>query len=243
MQQQLADEVIDEIREAFRNEPRLGAAAHLDLMRMEGETLILEGEVPSIAAKKRALEIAAAHEAVDAIADRLRVKPAAEMSDREVRTALAKAISGAPEFQGHAVRIGRAGDGDAAEESGRKDIVIEVDQGVVTLNGRVGGLVSRRLAGAMAWWVPGVRDVVNGLEVVPPEEDAPIRLEEAVRCVLDCDPEVEAGQIRVGVRHRDVRLTGLVPTEAMQERAERDAWSILGVDRVINDIGVKRGAG
>jgi len=35
------------------------------------------------------------------------------------------------------------------------------------------GLTSKRLAGVMTWWVPGVRDVVNGIEVVPPEDDNP----------------------------------------------------------------------
>ena len=38
----------------------------------------------------------------------------------------------------------------------------------MTLNGRVPGLPSRRLAGVLAWWVPGVRDVVNGIELDPP---------------------------------------------------------------------------
>jgi len=36
------------------------------------------------------------------------------------------------------------------------------------LNGRVSGLPSKRLAGVLAWRVPGVRDVVNGIELDPP---------------------------------------------------------------------------
>ena len=43
--------------------------------------------------------------------------------------------------------------------------------GVVTLNGEVPSLSHKRLAGVLAWWVPGTRDVINGLEEVPPEED------------------------------------------------------------------------
>jgi hypothetical protein len=49
----------------------------------------------------------------------------------------------------------------------------------------VGKSVSKAL---LAWWVPGSRDVVNGIAVEPPEEDAPIRIEEAVRIALDKDP-------------------------------------------------------
>src|SRR6266568_5119476 len=50
-------------------------------------------------------------------------------------------------------------------------IEVEVEGGVVTLNGQAGSLSHKRLAGVLSWWVPGSRDVVNGLEVVPPMED------------------------------------------------------------------------
>ena len=55
----------------------------------------------------------------------------------------------------------------ASEPSG--SIVIEVKKGIVTLNGEVPSLTHKRLAGVLAWWVPGTRDVVNGLEEVPAE--------------------------------------------------------------------------
>lgn len=47
--------------------------------------------------------------------------------------------------------------------------MIEVKKGIVTLNGEVPSLTHKRLAGVLAWWVPGTRDVVNGLEEVPAE--------------------------------------------------------------------------
>jgi osmotically-inducible protein OsmY len=56
----------------------------------------------------------------------------------------------------------------------------------------------------------------------------PIRIEEAVRTALERDPYVEASQIRVGVRHREVRLTGFVASESLKEMAEQDAWCVLG---------------
>ena len=95
----------------------------------------------------------------------------------------------------------------------RGEIDIEVEHGVVTLNGSLPSLAAKRLAGVLAWWVPGVRDVVNGITVDPPEEDAPIQIEEAVRIALDKDPLFDASQIRVGVRGRTVRLTGWVPRQ------------------------------
>jgi osmotically-inducible protein OsmY len=113
---------------------------------------------------------------------------------------------------------------------------IEVTDGVVTLNGSVPSLAAKRLAGVLAWWVPGSRDVVNGITVDPPEEDGPINIEEAVRIALDKDPLVDASQIRPGVRGRTVRLTGWVPSASSRDAAEWDAWYVFGVDDVINEI-------
>jgi hypothetical protein len=62
--------------------------------------------------------------------------------------------------------------------------------------------------------------VVNGIAVEPPEEDAPIRIEEAVRIAHDKDPFVDASQVRVGVRHRTVRLTGAVRSREARDAAE-----------------------
>jgi osmotically-inducible protein OsmY len=108
----------------------------------------------------------------------------------------------------------------------------------VILNGRVPGLASKRLAGVLAWWVPGSRDVINGIAVEPPEEDAPIRIEEAVRIALEKDPLLDASKIRIGVRQRTVRLTRGVRSEAERDAAEWDAWYVFGVDDVINEIEV-----
>ena len=87
-------------------------------------------------------------------------------------------------------------------------------------------------------WAPGVRDVVNGIEISPPEEDSADMIEEAVRAALEKDPLVNASQVRVGVRNTWVRLTGAVAANAERDAAERDAWCILGVDNVINEIEV-----
>ena len=137
------------------------------------------------------------------------------------------------EFEGGNWRLVR---GAPLEKEG--SIELEAQEGIVTLNGRVAGLTSKRLAGVLAWWVPGVRDVVNGIEVDPPEEDSPDLIEEAVRVALEKDPLVNASQIRVGARKTIVRLTGAVGTAAERGAAERDAWVIFGVDNVLNEIEV-----
>ena len=124
-------------------------------------------------------------------------------------------------------------------DGGAGQIEFGVQDGIVTLDGAAPSLASKRLAGVMAWWVPGVRDVINGMAVEPPEEDAPIQIEEAVKLALEKDPFVDADQIRVGVRGAVVRLTGLVKSPGMKETAEADAWYVFGVDDVINEIEVR----
>jgi osmotically-inducible protein OsmY len=241
-------EVLAGILAAMRSEARLGPNFRPEKMELaEDGTLTVIGVAPSLAAKKRALACAAAPEAVRRVVDRLRVTPAAPMADAGIRERLRHYFSAEPAFQGFAVREALTGgpdpefgavSGDVEGARGRIDY--EVRDGVVILNGSVPGLVSKRLAGAMAWWVPGVRDVVNGLEPEPPEEDAPIRIEEAVRVVLDRNPLIDDSQVRVGVRLGTVRLTGAVPSEGQKEIAEADAWSVFGVDDVINEIEVSR---
>jgi osmotically-inducible protein OsmY len=225
---------------AIRSEPRIGPHFKPALFTLEEDgTATIQAEVDNVAIKRLALERLAATPGVDAVVDRLRVKPAMRMSDDGILDHLRKAFYPDPAFrqlalkerEGGKVKLVRDAVGDA-----RGEIEIEVKDGVVILNGRVPGLASKRLAGVLAWWVPGSRDVINGIAVEPPEEDAPIRIEEAVRIALDKDPFVNASQVRVGVRHRTVRLTGSVQSREARDAAEWDAWYVFGVDDVQNEI-------
>jgi hypothetical protein len=244
-------DILRRVRATLHSEPRLGPEYRPERLDIDDDgTLTIEGEVPSVAAKKLALERIAALEEVVAIVDRLHVEPASPMGDAEIRAHLRRIFSQEPAFAGLVVRqmhheefepiyqpVYEVVAGDPSQARGHIDV--EVRDGVVTLNGSVHGLNSKRLAGVMAWWVPGVRDVVNGMAVEPPEEDAPIRIEEAVRTVLERNPFIDAGQVRVGVRRREVRLTGLLPSAGQRKMAERDAWCVFGVDKVINEIEVR----
>ena len=86
----------------------------------------------------------------------------------------------------------------------------------------------------LAWWVPGSRDVVNGLEIDPPEEDNDDEVIDAIRLVLGKDPFVNASQIRVSCRDYTVTLEGLVTNETERRMAEADAWYVFRVNHVKN---------
>lgn len=236
-------ELLAKVRATLRSEPSLGAQFHPSALEIESDgALVLGGEVDSVKAKKLALERVAALPGISIIVDRLHVKPATHMSDKEIRVHIRDMLVEEASFRhleireiqdsGYALLRG-------APAVNRGNIDFEVKDGVITLDGQVPGLTSKRLAGVMAWWVPGVRDVVNGMAVEPPEDDGPDMIAEAVRVVLEKDPFVDADQVRVGVRNTVVRLTGLVPTETEREAAERDSWCVFGVDNVINEIEVR----
>ena len=109
------------------------------------------------------------------------------------------------------------------------------------LDGWVISLSHKRLAGVLAWWVPGCRDVVNGLEVLPPEQDNDDEVSDALSLVLEMDPMIpHPEQIRVETHDHVVTLQGLVNTETEKIRAEQDAWYLFAVDNVINRLAVGR---
>lgn len=163
--------------------------------------------------------------------------------DAEIRDHVCKVLLEEPALERCLIQ-GLAGDQPApaqkapAEAAG--SIVVVVRDGVVTLNGEVPSLSHKRLAGVLAWWVPGTRDVVNGLEEVPPEEDNDDELIDAVRLVLEKDPFVNASKIRISATDWVVTLEGVVPVQAMKQMAERDVWYVLGVKNVVNKVVVKR---
>lgn len=202
----------------------------------------MEGEVPSVAAKKLALEAAAAVPGVAGIVDRLRVRPAQVMGDGQIRDLLRDAYLQEPAFRELVLAVSIKGEWHVVREPAdvtRGTMEIEVSDGVVTLNGEVTGLGLKRLAGVLAWWVPGSRDVINGLVVAPDQEDNDFEIADAVRLALEKDPYVKAAQIRVGALNGLVRLEGLVPTESEKEMAEADAWYVFGVDKVVNELQVR----
>lgn len=237
----MSTDILSSIRRGIASERRIAVAAPSVRLQLAGDDVVAEGEVATVAAKRLTLEAIARTPGVSGVVDRLRVAPARPMGDREIRDHLRDALVQEPAFQDYAVveRLdGRTVTLRGDPEGARGTIEIHVAEGVVTLDGRVPGLDGKRLAGVLAWWVPGSRDVVNGIAVEPPEADSADAVAEAVRLVLEKDPFVDAGQIRVGVRDRSIRLEGLVPTAAEREMAEQDCWYLFGVDDVDNRIEV-----
>ncbi|WP_437300399.1 BON domain-containing protein [Sorangium sp. So ce426] len=80
--------------------------------------------------------------------------------------------------------------------------------------------------------------MVNALEVVPPEEDNDDQITEAIRLAHERDPLVDAVAIGVKTQSSLVTLYGTAASEGQMSAAERDAWCMLGVEDVENQIQV-----
>jgi osmotically-inducible protein OsmY len=103
----------------------------------------------------------------------------------------------------------------------------------------VPSLVHKRLAGVLARRVPGCREVVNRLNVVPEEQDSDEQIERAVRLALSRNNTLEVRKIRIRVVEAMVVLEGIVNSPHAADSAETDARNVLGVRRVDNRLKVE----
>lgn len=235
-------QVEKDVLQAFEREPRFGPEDEVRV-NFEDGTLTIEGEVKNVAVKKLLLEQAAAHPAVSGIVDRLHVAPAQRLDDAQTRAQVHDALLEEPALSEAVIREQLNGEtATVRDPPGEKHgwILIRVRDGVVTLDGELPSLSHKRLAGVLAWWAPGSRDVINGIECSPPMDDSDEEITDAVRMALEKDPFVNASQIHVVAHDAVVSLEGLVPTESERDMAELDAWYVFGVDKVINYIKVYR---
>ncbi|CAG1065744.1 hypothetical protein BAC1_01333 [uncultured bacterium] len=186
-------------------------------LSVQDGSVVMEGMVENVAIKKKALLLAMGIDDVQGVVDRLRVRPSVKMSDDEIRDHMMDALT---------------------EESALNglDIKIEVRDGVVDLEGQVWSLSHKRLAGVLAWWIPGALDVINSIEVSPPEADSEGEISDAVRLALEKDRLVDAQSLKVSTEGYVVTLEGVTGSDAEREAAEEDAWFTWGVNNVVNRI-------
>lgn len=209
---------------------------------VENGTLILQGTVGNIAAKRIAHHSAHRHAGDLPVLDRLRVIAPASEREGKLRKEVIALLEGEPVFNSSGLAIR---DGDRLEvlrpvpgEWGGHSIEIEVREGIVTLSGKVLSLTHRRIAEVLAWWAAGCESVENLLHVVPPEQETDGELADAVRLVLEKDPLVHADQLGITAKEGTITLQGRLASSEERLLAEQDAWYVPGVRDVVNMIAV-----
>ena len=216
-----ATEIVKTIKASLEKELHIDLVKNPIHIKMENNAILMEGVVDRIAHKKRALLIAMGIPGTSGVVDRLRVRPAKEMGDKEIKNHIYDAF---------------------LEEQTLNSIKfdVEVNNGIVDIEGAVPSLSHKRLAGVLAWWVPGTQDVINSLEVNPPEEDSDDEITDAVMLTLEKDKLVNHSNIKATTKNWVVTLDGVVHSEAAKNAAEDDTWYVWGVNGVVNKLKVVR---
>ena len=234
-----ADAVRKQVHAALERESRVNLHRHPVRIASADGTVTLEGEVADVAAKQLALQLARAVQGVRSVVDRLRVAPGERRGDGAVRDSAARLLLQQPELRGCSLNV-RTNERievlHRVAENPAGEIQLSVTDGVVVLEGHVISQSHRRFAGAVAWWTPGRRDVINALEVRPAYEDRDDEVAEVMRLVLEADPELDADQIRTNCNGKIVFLDGTVPNDQQKRRAEQDAWSLAAIRGVVNRL-------
>lgn len=231
--------VLEGLAASLSRDPRLTFAGPAPVLALAERVLTVEGDVPDVRTKKLTLEKLAAAPGVGLIEDRLRVIPAETMGDAAIRDHLVRLIVGDTSFDECAIDLLEDGRIERIREARavgapKGNIRIAIEGGVITLDGTVPSRNHARLVSALAWWVPGTRDVKDFLGARVPEEFDELDLVEGVRIVLEKDPIVDAGQIVVSARDTTITLSGTVSCELERGAAERDAWFVPDVGDVVN---------
>ena len=121
------------------------------------------------------------------------------------------------------------------------EIGVAVNDGIVTLSGRVESYTKKWAAEEAALRVKGVKAVVNEIEVelLPGFERTDQDIAAAVLRALEWDAMVPTDRIKVAVSKGWVTLDGDVEWQFQREDAERAARRITGARGVTNLIAVK----
>jgi osmotically-inducible protein OsmY len=235
-----SEAVIDSVRRRLRRDPRIDFDHQAVSLTFANGELLLSGEVGDIATKRRVVAYAATIPSVTAVIDELGVRPAEVLPDAEIIDLVREALIEEPALTGCTIREHIRGELREVHSplTSVGHIDIRVVRGIVTLAGEVPSLAQKRLAGALAWRLPGTRDVVNSLDVRPAEEDSDDSVCDAVRLVLDRNPAIHAAGIRIAAQDGQVSLDGTVLAASEIAAAEHDAWFVFGVREVVNHLAV-----
>jgi osmotically-inducible protein OsmY len=228
------------IHAALEREPAINLHQYPIRIEVNEGVVVLEGEVENIIAKRLAPRLVAGVDGVRGVLDRLRIVPGERRGDGAIRDVVYQALAEELLFNGYTIRLGEGQPAFDKEpgDAEKNTIEIDVTDGVVTLTGSAGSLSHKRWTDVLAWWVRGTVDVDNRLHIVPPQEDSDYEVTDSLRMVLEKDPALDATQIQVSTRDHIVTLRGLVRNREQKRLAEFDAWYILGVHYVNNQLEV-----
>ncbi|MFW6150515.1 MAG: BON domain-containing protein [Chloroflexota bacterium] len=179
----------------------------------------LDGFVPNLKQKRLAGEVASQVAGTSEVVNLLKIAPLPVVSDDTLRQHVRRALARDPRID-------------------TSKITVDVVSGVVYLGGFAGTVTERRVSEHEAWAAPGVRDIINKIEVLSaaPRSDLEV-VAEIKRSLADC-LGLDTSRLRIEVRDGTAYLHGLVPTDYLKGAAEELATWTPSVRAVVNELTV-----
>jgi osmotically-inducible protein OsmY len=111
---------------------------------------------------------------------------------------------------------------------------VVVEDGWVTLKGKVNWQFQKRIAGDIVWGLDGVKGVTNAITVTP--RVAPSIVKAKIEASITRNAFLDAKGIQVKADEGKVTLEGTVYSWLEKTQAEEAAWSAPGVTEVDNNL-------
>jgi len=188
-------------------------AHDIDVHVTEG-IVTLGGEVDSLMAWERAARSASLIKGVRAVVNRIKTSPS-DLTDTEIRAAVDAALLRDP-----------------ATDSWEIDV--QVEDGIVTLEGNVTSFAEKTLACQVAKTVHGVRALADAIQVDYSDMRTDAEILAEIERRLEWDDRIDDQLIAVKVDDGDVTLAGSVGSAYEKVLARSDAW-VAGVKSVTSD--------
>jgi len=200
------------------------------LVEVNDGRVILTGTVESYGEKELSARVAKGVKGVIAVENDITVNFVSDRPDFEVQAEIERLL-------------------EAEVLIDQRKINVAVNEGQVSLSGKVGSAVEKVHAETVSW-VAGVRSINNELEVDWALRDEAKRdgimmgrsdaeIEKAIQDAFSYDPRVRLFDIGVAVDEGTVTLAGAVDNLRAKMAAERDARHTPGVWSIINEISVR----
>ncbi|MFP4280041.1 MAG: BON domain-containing protein [Halochromatium sp.] len=229
-------EQLDAVRKAWRDDPDIGELTdRLHLIPKETEPACqwrVVGEVPSIAARRKATRLARETLATAEVEDDVSLEPAIRESDDALAAELRNTLRAEPMLS--EVRVIDSGERPPALEQPWIGAITHA--GVVHLGGWVPERSLAALAEGVAWETHACRDVRNLIRYDPLNESPDQAVAEAVTTLMREHPHLADQPIHVEVRLGEAALGGTVSDDKKRQLAESLCWFAPHVRAVDNQL-------
>lgn len=203
-------EITDAIEDELRYDPAISPAT-LDI-HTENGIVTLRGSTDNLLAKERAARVSETVKGVRSVVNLIQVNPPILRSDEIIEEDVEDALLADPSTESY-------------------EVLVRVEDGVVTLTGTVDSWTEKKLAGTITKGVRGVTALENridaDLSVIRDDHE----LEREIKRVLRWDVLVDGALMEVEANEGRVTLRGVVGSAAEKRRAVTDAH-VAGVASV-----------